>query len=57
MIQREREIEDGRLSKRQIASKWSDAMVKEILDNDFYSNIAYYYFCSMVKKEGYAKLI
>ena len=36
MIQREREIEEGRLSKRQIASKWSDAMVKEILDNDFY---------------------
>ena len=36
MIQREREIEEGRLSKRQVASKWSDAMVKEILDNDFY---------------------
>ena len=32
MIQREREIEEGRLSKRQVASKWSDAMVKEILD-------------------------
>ena len=36
MIQREREIEEGRLSKRQVASKWSNAMVKEILDNDFY---------------------
>ena len=36
MIQREREIEEGRLSKRQVASKWSDAMIKEILDNDFY---------------------
>ena len=29
MIQREREIEEGRLSKRQVASKWSDAMTKE----------------------------
>lgn len=36
MIQREREIEEGRLSKRKVTSKWSDAMVKEILDNDFY---------------------
>ena len=36
MIQREREIEEGRLSKRKVASKWSDAMIKEILDNDFY---------------------
>ena len=36
MIQREREIEEGRLSKRQVASKWSDSMIKEILDNDFY---------------------
>ena len=36
MIQREREIEEGRLSKRLVASKWSDAMIKEILDNDFY---------------------
>ena len=36
MIQREREIEDGRLSKRQVVSKWSDAMVKGILDTDFY---------------------
>ena len=36
MIQREREIEEGRLSKRNVASRWSDAMIKEILDNDFY---------------------
>ena len=36
MIQREREIEEGRLSKRKVASRWSDAMIKEILDNDFY---------------------
>ncbi len=36
MIQREHEIKRGRLSKRPVASKWSDAMIKEILDNDFY---------------------
>lgn len=36
MIQRERKIEEGRLSKRKVASRWSDAMIKEILDNDFY---------------------
>jgi len=36
MIQRERELEEGRLSKRTVASKWSDGMVKEILDSDFY---------------------
>lgn len=31
-----RHVKEGRLSKRQVASKWSDAMIKEILDNDFY---------------------
>ncbi len=36
MIQRERELEEGRLSKRTVASRWSDGMIKEILDNDFY---------------------
>ena len=36
MIQRERELEEGIVSKRTVASKWSDSMVKEILDNDFY---------------------
>ncbi|MCD8082646.1 MAG: recombinase family protein, partial [Clostridiales bacterium] len=36
MIQRERELEEGRLSKRATASRWSDSMIKEILDNDFY---------------------
>lgn len=36
MVQRERELEEGRLSKRKVVSTWSDGMVKEILDNDFY---------------------
>ena len=36
MIQRKREIEEGRLSKRQVASNWSDALVKDILNNKFY---------------------
>ena len=36
MIQHEREIKEGRLSKRRVAFQWSDAMVKEILNNDFY---------------------
>ncbi|MCC8140005.1 MAG: recombinase family protein [Lachnospiraceae bacterium] len=36
MIQRERELKAGRVSKRAPASRWSDGMVKDILDNDFY---------------------
>lgn len=36
MVQRERELEEGRLSKRKVVSTWSDGMIKEILDNDFY---------------------
>ena len=36
MVQRERELEEGRLSKRKVVSTWTDGMVKEILDNDFY---------------------
>lgn len=36
MVQHEREIQEGRLSKKSIASRWSDSMVKDILDNDFY---------------------
>ena len=36
MVQHEREIQEGRLSKKSIASRWSDGMVKDILDNDFY---------------------
>lgn len=36
MIRRERELEEGRDTNRHIAFFWSDSMVKEILDNDFY---------------------
>ena len=36
MVQREREIEEGRVSKKKVATSWSDSMVKELLDNDFY---------------------
>ncbi len=36
MVQREREIEEGRISKKKVAAIWSDSMVKELLDNDFY---------------------
>ena len=36
LVQHEREIQEGRLSKKSIASRWSDSMVKDILDNDFY---------------------
>ena len=36
MVQHEREIQEGRLSKKSIARRWSDGMVKDILDNDFY---------------------
>lgn len=36
MIRRERELEEGRDTNHHIASFWSDSMVKDILDNDFY---------------------
>ncbi|GFI42722.1 hypothetical protein IMSAGC018_00385 [Lachnospiraceae bacterium] len=36
MIRHERELEEGRSTKRKITSEWSDGMVKDILDNDFY---------------------
>lgn len=36
MARHERELEDGRHTRRQIASQWSDSMVKDLLDNDFY---------------------
>lgn len=37
MIQHERELKEGLLPKRRTALQWSDAMVKEILNNDFYT--------------------
>ncbi len=36
MIQRERELKAGQVSKRAPASRWSDGMVRDILNNDFY---------------------
>lgn len=36
MILHRREMEQGRLLRRSIAAKWSDGMIKDLLDNDFY---------------------
>lgn len=36
MIRRKRELEEGRDTNHHIAYFWSDGMVKDILDNDFY---------------------
>lgn len=36
MIRHEHELEEGKITKRHIASEWSDSMVKEMLENDFY---------------------
>jgi len=36
MVRHERELKEGRITKRQIAATWSDSMVKDMLDNDFY---------------------
>ena len=35
-VRHERELSEGKHSKRQVVSEWSDSMVKDILDNDFY---------------------
>ena len=39
MVRHERELEEGRMTKRNIATKWTDSMVKDLLDNDFYIGI------------------
>jgi DNA invertase Pin-like site-specific DNA recombinase len=36
MVRRERELEEGHVTKRQVATEWTDGMVKDMLDNDFY---------------------
>ena len=36
MVRHERELKEGKITKRQIATVWSDSMVKDMLDNDFY---------------------
>ena len=37
MIRRQRELEEGRNTNHHVAAVWSDGMVKDILDNDFYT--------------------
>lgn len=36
MKQHEHEIENRQLTKRNVAFRWSDSMVRDLLDNDFY---------------------
>lgn len=36
MVRREHELEEGRITKKKVVTEWSDGMVKNILDNDFY---------------------
>jgi DNA invertase Pin-like site-specific DNA recombinase len=36
MLRHERELAEGKISKRHIASLWSDSIIRELLDNDFY---------------------
>lgn len=36
MILHERELAEGRVTKRQVVYEWSESMVKDILDNDYY---------------------
>ena len=36
MVLHERELEEGRVTKRQIATEWSDHMIRDLLRNDFY---------------------
>lgn len=36
MVRRERELAEGCITKKQVVAEWSDAMVKNLLDNDFY---------------------
>lgn len=37
MLRRERELKEGKNTSRQVALRWSDGMVKDILSNDFYT--------------------
>ncbi len=36
MYRHEQELSDGKLSKRHVASEWTESMIKDILGNDFY---------------------
>lgn len=37
MVLHERELEEGRITKRKVVHEWSDNMVKDIVHNDFYT--------------------
>ncbi len=37
MIRHAHELEEGRITKRNIAAVWTDGMIKDLLDNDFYT--------------------
>lgn len=36
MVRHERDLEQGKVTKRQISMEWSDSMVKDMLGNDYY---------------------
>ena len=36
MVRREHELAEGKITKRRIADSWSDSMVRDLLNNDFY---------------------
>ncbi len=36
MVRHERELNEGKVTKQKIVTAWSDSMVKDMLDNDFY---------------------
>lgn len=36
MVLHERELAEGRITKRQVVYEWSDNMIKDIIDNDYY---------------------
>lgn len=37
MIRHAHELEEGKMTKRTVAARWTDGMVKDLLDNDFYT--------------------
>lgn len=39
MRRREREVKEGHLSNKSVATRWSDSMIKDILDNDYYIGV------------------
>lgn len=36
MVLHERKLKEGKLTKRTVASKWSESMIRDLLNNDFY---------------------